>query len=101
MSMPQASAKKGTPPKEHTVSTMSRVPFFWHSSPTPSRFWYTPVLLSPCNPQQLITTVQILIDTQQNDNHLQNLTERMAECKQVLPGHKEDVVGFSTQSTIK
>jgi len=56
--MPQASAKNGTPPREHTVSTISRVPFFWHSSPIPSRFWYTPVLLSPCRATSHQSTVR-------------------------------------------
>ena len=31
-----------------TVSTSSSVPLAWHSSPTPARFWCTPVLDSPC-----------------------------------------------------
>lgn len=44
----QASANRGTPPREQTVSTSSRVPCFWQSSPKPARFWCVPVLLSPC-----------------------------------------------------
>merc|ERR1712100_596484 len=33
-SMPQASVKKGSPTRVHTVSTTRRVPFFLQSSPT-------------------------------------------------------------------
>ena len=44
----QASANMGTPPREQTVSTSSRVPLALHISPTPARFWWVPVLLSPC-----------------------------------------------------
>ena len=48
-STPHSSAKKGTPPRLHTVSTSSSVPCWWHSSPRPAKLWCTPVLLSPCN----------------------------------------------------
>lgn len=45
---PHESANRGTPPKEHTVSTNSRVPLALQSSPRPARLWWVPVLLSPC-----------------------------------------------------
>jgi hypothetical protein len=47
-STPQASPKKGMPPSVQTVSMISSVPFAWHRSPRPARFWCVPVLLSPC-----------------------------------------------------
>ena len=47
-STPHSSAKNGTPPKLQTVSINSNVPFSWQRSPRPARFWWTPVLLSPC-----------------------------------------------------
>jgi len=52
-STPQSSAKKGTPPREHTVSISSRVLCLWQSSPSPARFWWAPVLLSPCDDQDV------------------------------------------------
>lgn len=56
-STPQSSAKNGTPPKLHTVSTRSNVPFLWQRSPIPAKFWCTPVLLSPCKFEKILITL--------------------------------------------
>lgn len=46
------------PPSVHTVSMISKVPFFLQSSPRPSRLWYAPVLLSPYTDVNFVSVLE-------------------------------------------